>query len=56
MQMLAAMQVVNEVARLGSFSGAAKVLRMSPPSVSRIVGDLEEELVNRTIDLYYAKE
>jgi len=42
--MLLSMQAVTEVARLGSFSAAAKVLNLSPPSVSRIVGELEEEL------------
>ena len=38
------MRVVREVARLGGFAAAARSLNISAPSVSRIVGDLEQEL------------
>ncbi|MEP4050930.1 MAG: LysR substrate-binding domain-containing protein [Litorimonas sp.] len=39
-----ALNVFNAVAASASFSGAARALRMSPPSVTRIVGELEEHL------------
>jgi len=44
MEILRAMNVAATVARKGSFSGAAEVLRMSPPTITRVVGELEEEL------------
>lgn len=44
MEILRAIDVAATVARLSSFSGAAKVLRMSAPSVTRVVAELEEEL------------
>lgn len=44
MEILRAMNVAATVARLGSFSGAAETLRMSAPSVTRVVAELEEEL------------
>ncbi len=44
MEILRAMNVAATVARLGSFSGAASILRMSPPTVTRLVGELEQEL------------
>ena len=39
-----AIRVVREVARQGGFAGAARALNSSPPSVSRIVADLEADL------------
>lgn len=47
MEILRAMNVAATVARLGSFSGAAESLRMSPPTVTRVVAELEEELAIR---------
>lgn len=44
MNLTYAMSVAREVARLGSLAKAARSLRLSPPSVSRLVGELEEEL------------
>ena len=44
MEILRAMNVAATVARLGSFSGAAEALRMSAPTVTRVVAELEEEL------------
>jgi len=44
MEILRAMNVAATVARLGSFSGAAETLRMSAPTVTRVVADLEQEL------------
>ena len=38
------MRVVGEVARLGSFTAAARELRFSTPSISRLVGELEADL------------
>lgn len=52
MDIVAAMRVVTEVARLGSFAAASADLRLSAASVSRIVADLERDLgvrlINRT--------
>ncbi|KIC07674.1 hypothetical protein RA19_23095 [Leisingera sp. ANG-M1] len=52
MDMFAAMRVVTEVARLGSFAAASTELRLSAASVSRVVADLEADLgvrlINRT--------
>lgn len=46
------MRVVSEVARLGSFTAAARALRLSTPSISRLIGeqeaDLDVRLFNRT--------
>lgn len=39
-----ALEVFVEVADQGSLAGAARALLLSPPSVTRIVGQLEEEL------------
>ena len=44
MDMLLAMKVVGEIAHRGSFASAAAALNLSPPSVSRIVSDLEADL------------
>lgn len=41
------MNVTITVARLGSFAGAAETLRMSPPTVSRVVAELEGDLAIR---------
>jgi DNA-binding transcriptional LysR family regulator len=41
---LLSMYVFGRVARCGSFSGAARELGMSQPSVSRIVGELERQV------------
>lgn len=38
------MRVAREVARLGGFAAAARSLNLSPPSVSRLVGELEADL------------
>lgn len=52
MDIIAAMRVVTEVARLGSFAAASSELRLSAASVSRIVAELEADLgvrlINRT--------
>lgn len=52
MDMINAMRVITEVARLGSFTAASRELRLSAASVSRIVAELEADLgvrlVNRT--------
>lgn len=39
-----AMQVFREVARQGGFAAAARALNASPPSVSRLVSELEDDL------------
>ena len=44
MDRLQAIRVFREVARQGGFAAAARALNSSPPSVSRIISDLEEEL------------
>ena len=44
MDMVQAMRVAVEAARLGSFGGAARELRLSAASVSRIIADLEADL------------
>lgn len=44
MDMVQAMRVAVEVARLGSFGGAGRELRLSAASVSRIISDLEADL------------
>ena len=44
MDMVQAMRVAIEVARLGSFGGAGRELRLSAASVSRIIADLEADL------------
>ena len=44
MDQLRALEVFVAVAEAGSFAGAARALSISPPSVTRIIGDLEEEL------------
>lgn len=44
MDMLVAMRVAAEVARLGSFTAASKELRLSVASVSRILTELETDL------------
>jgi len=38
------MRVVGEVARLGSFTAAGRELKLSTPSISRLVGELEADL------------
>ncbi|WP_422026023.1 LysR family transcriptional regulator [Roseovarius sp.] len=50
MDMITAMQVLNEVARSGSFVAASRKLSMSAASVSRIVADLEADLSVRLIN------
>ncbi|RWE90949.1 LysR family transcriptional regulator [Mesorhizobium sp.] len=37
------MRIAIEVARLGSFTAASRELRLSAPSVSRIMGELEAD-------------
>jgi len=44
MDMLLAMKVVGEIAHCGSFAGAAAALNLSPPSISRIVSEVEADL------------
>lgn len=44
MNKLHAIEVCREVARLGGFAAAGRSLRISTPSVSRLVGDMEEDL------------
>ncbi|MEM9681783.1 MAG: LysR family transcriptional regulator [Pseudomonadota bacterium] len=44
MDQLRALEVFVAIAEAGSFAGAARALSISPPSVTRIIGDLEEEL------------
>ncbi len=44
MDMLLAMNLVGEIAHRGSFAAAAEALHLSPPSVSRIVSELETDL------------
>ena len=44
MDRLQAIRVFREVARQGGFAAAARALNSSPPSVSRIISDLEDEL------------
>ncbi|MDQ0563040.1 DNA-binding transcriptional LysR family regulator [Rhizobium mesoamericanum] len=44
MDMVEAMRVAVEVARHGSFTSASRALRISAPSVSRIVAELEADL------------
>lgn len=44
MDTLQAMRAVTEVAHLGSFTAAARSLKMSVPSISRLVSDLETDL------------
>lgn len=44
MDMVQAMRVAIEVARLGNFGGAGRELRLSAASVSRIISDLEADL------------
>lgn len=39
-----AIRVFREVARCGGFAAAARSLNTSPPSVSRLIGDLEQDL------------
>ncbi len=39
-----AIRVFREVARCGGFAAAARTLNTSPPSVSRLIGDLEQDL------------
>lgn len=45
--MLLAMKLVGEIAHHGSFAAAAQALKLSPPSVSRIVSELEADLAVR---------
>jgi len=44
MDMLQAMRAVTEVAHLGSFTAAGRAMKMSTPSISRLVGELEADL------------
>jgi LysR family transcriptional regulator for bpeEF and oprC len=44
MDMIATMRVVREVSRLGSFTAAGRELKLSTPSISRLVGELETDL------------
>ncbi len=44
MNLVQNMQAASEVARLGSFSAAARWLNLSAPSVSRLVAELEDDL------------
>lgn len=44
MDMLLAMRVMGEIVYQGSFAAAGRALNLSPPSVSRIVSDLESNL------------
>lgn len=44
MDKLQAMMAFREVARLESFAAAARALNTSPPSISRLIGDLECDL------------
>lgn len=44
MDRLRALEVFVEVANQGSFAGAARALMISPPSVTRIIGELEGDL------------
>lgn len=44
MDMIVTMRVVGEVARLGSFTAAGRELKLSTPSISRLVGELEADL------------
>lgn len=44
MEMLQAMRAVTEVAHLGSFTAAARAMKMSTPSISRLVSELETDL------------
>ncbi|TIS14446.1 MAG: LysR family transcriptional regulator, partial [Mesorhizobium sp.] len=44
MEIITAMRIAIEVARLGSFAAAGRELRLSAPSVSRIVAELEADL------------
>ncbi|MDW4550304.1 LysR substrate-binding domain-containing protein [Defluviimonas sp. D31] len=44
MDMLLAMKVAAEIAHRGSFTAAGRALGLSPPSVSRIVSELEADL------------
>ena len=52
MDLIAAMRIMTEVTRLGSFTAAGQELRLSTASISRIVAELEEDfgvrLINRT--------
>ena len=44
MDMIATMRVVGEVARFCSFTAAGRELKLSTPSISRLVGELEADL------------
>lgn len=44
MDMIVTMRVVGEVARLGGFTAAGRELKLSTPSISRLVGELEANL------------
>lgn len=50
MEKLTALRVFRTVCELGSFSGAARRLRLSNPAVSKNVRELEEELGTRLIE------
>ncbi|MES2510049.1 MAG: LysR substrate-binding domain-containing protein [Pseudomonadota bacterium] len=50
MDKLAAMQAFVEVARLGSFSLAARALKLSPSAVTKAVGRLEAELATQLLN------
>jgi len=50
MDFIAAMRVMTEVTRLGSFTAAGQELRLSTASVSRIVADLEADLAVRLVN------
>ena len=50
MDKLKAMQIFTEVVEAGSFAGAARALRMSPPAVTRAVASLEMELGARLLE------
>ena len=44
MDMLASMRAAQAVARTGSFTAAGRTLKLSTPSVSRLVSELEADL------------
>lgn len=44
MDFLNALRIASEVARQGGFSGAGRETGLSPASISRIIGDLEDDL------------